>query len=162
MTPARTTNRVAVVAAILGLAIGLRPHTVPFVQVVLPASAAQALHPTAHRTRGGDPGFAQAGRTAGPSARRDFANLPGVRLWFTDTGGNGEPVVLMHPNTGTSEVWEPQTAAFSKAGYRVIAFDRRGWGRSEADPATGAQPGHASEDLHSLADYLLLRRFHLV
>ena len=68
----------------------------------------------------------------------------------------------MHANTGTSEVWEPQVAAFSKAGYRVITFDRRGWGRSEADPATGAQPGHASEDLHALADYLLLRRFHLV
>lgn len=99
---------------------------------------------------------------AGPSARRDFANLPGVRLWFTDTGGNGEPVVLLHANTGTSEAWGPQVAALSKAGYRVIAFDRRGWGRSEADPATGVQPGHVSEDLHALADFLSLGRFHLV
>jgi pimeloyl-ACP methyl ester carboxylesterase len=148
LTPARTTNRMTVVAATMGLAIGLQPHSVPLVRVVLPASGAQAL--------------AQAGRTAGPSARRDFADLPGVRLWFTDTGGNGEPVVLLHANTGTSEVWEPQVAALSKAGYRVIAFDRRGWGRSKADPATGAQPGHAAEDLHALADYLLLGRFHLV
>ena len=46
--------------------------------------------------------------------------------------------------------------------YRVIAFDRRGWGRSQADPATGPQPGHTSEDLHALADLLSLPRFHLV
>ncbi|MGH9253569.1 MAG: alpha/beta fold hydrolase [Vicinamibacterales bacterium] len=147
-TPARTTNRMAMVSAIMALAIGLQPRIAPFVQVVLSASAAQPP--------------AQAGRAAGPPARRDFANLPGVRLWFTDTGGNGEPVVLMHANTGTSEAWEPQVTALSKAGYRVIAFDRRGWGRSEADPATGAQPGHASEDLQALADHLSLGRFHLV
>jgi pimeloyl-ACP methyl ester carboxylesterase len=95
-------------------------------------------------------------------SRREFASLPGVRLWFTDSGGNGEPIVLMHAITGTSESWEAQSAAFSKAGYRVIAFDRRGWGRSQADPATGTQPGHASDDLHALADFLSLGRFHLV
>jgi pimeloyl-ACP methyl ester carboxylesterase len=88
--------------------------------------------------------------------------LPGVRLWFTDTGGNGDPIVLLHANTGTSEIWEPQIEAFSKGGYRVIAFDRRGRGRSQADPATGPQPGHTSDDLHALADFLSLRRFHLV
>jgi pimeloyl-ACP methyl ester carboxylesterase len=97
-----------------------------------------------------------------PSARRELASLPGVRLWFTDTGGSGEPIVFLHANTGSSEIWEPQVEAFSNAGYRVIAFDRRGWGRSQADPATGPQPGHASDDLHALADYLSLGRFHLV
>jgi len=148
VTFARTGNRNAVVAATIGLAIGLISQTAPLVGVVLPAGAGQALPET--------------GRTVGPAARRDVATLPGVRLWFTDTGGNGEAIVLLHPNTGTTEVWGPQVAAFSKAGYRVIAFDRRGWGRSEADPATGVQPGHTSEDLHSLADYLRLGRFHLV
>ena len=97
-----------------------------------------------------------------PASRREFASLPGVRLWFTDTGGSGEPIVLMHAITGTSESWAPQIGAFSKAGYRVIAFDRRGWGRSQADPATGPQPGHAADDLHALADFLALGRFHLV
>ena len=97
-----------------------------------------------------------------PAAGRDVASLPGVRLWFTDTGGSGEPIVFMHANTGTSEIWEPQVEAFSNAGYRVIAFDRRGWGRSQADPATGPQPGHASDDLHALADFLSLGRFHLL
>jgi pimeloyl-ACP methyl ester carboxylesterase len=94
--------------------------------------------------------------------RREVVSLAGVRLWFTDSGGSGEPLVLMHAITGTSESWQPQLDAFTKAGYRVIAFDRRGWGQSVADPATGPQPGHASDDLHALADYLSLGRFHLV
>ena len=148
LTPARTSIRITVVVATLGFAIAFLRHTMPLVQVVLPLNAAQAP--------------AQAGRTVGLSARRDFANLPGVRLWFTDTGGSGEPIVLLHANTGTSEAWDPQVAAFAKAGYRVIAFDRRGWGRSEADPATGIQPGHVSEDLHALVDFLSLKRVHLV
>ncbi|MHA6623527.1 alpha/beta fold hydrolase [Pseudonocardia sp. DLS-67] len=61
------------------------------------------------------------------------AELPGVRLWYTDTGGTGTPVVLLHPTTGTSETWAPQVDAFRDAGYRVITLDRRGWGRSTAD-----------------------------
>jgi pimeloyl-ACP methyl ester carboxylesterase len=100
--------------------------------------------------------------TQSPQRRGELASLPGVRLWFTDTGGRGEPVVLLHANTGTSEIWEPQIDALSRAGYRVIAFDRRGWGRSLADAATGPQPGHTSDDLHALADFLSLDRFHLV
>jgi pimeloyl-ACP methyl ester carboxylesterase len=102
------------------------------------------------------------GTAAAPAARQAFADLPGVRLWFTDTGGNGEPVVLMHAITGTSESWQPQIAPLAARGYRVVAFDRRGWGKSLADASTGPQPGSASEDLHALADYLSLDRFHLV
>jgi pimeloyl-ACP methyl ester carboxylesterase len=91
-----------------------------------------------------------------------FAELPGVKLWFTDTGGSGVPIVLLHANTGTSAVWENQIASFSQAGYRVIAFDRRGWGRSIANPATGPQPGSIADDLDALAESLKLDRFHLL
>ncbi|WP_439596266.1 alpha/beta fold hydrolase [Falsiroseomonas sp.] len=98
-------------------------------------------------------GFYQAGR---PVA------LPGVTLWVTDTGGEGPPLVLLHPNTGTGQVWEKQVPAFAAAGYRVITFDRRGWGRSIPDPATGPQPGSVAEDLEALADHLGLGRFHLL
>lgn len=108
------------------------------------------------------PAGAQRGRSLAFPSRQELADLPGVRLWFTDTGGSGEPVVLMHAITGTSASWAPQIDALSKAGYRAIAFDRRGWGKSIANPATGPQPGHASEDLHALANYLSLDRFHLV
>ena len=91
-----------------------------------------------------------------------YAELQGVKMWFVDTGGPGTPVVLLHANTGTAASWEIQATQFSRAGYRVIAFDRRGWGKSMADGATGAQPGSVAEDLAALADRLGLDRFHLV
>ena len=91
-----------------------------------------------------------------------YAELPGVRLWFTDTGGNSTPIVLLHPNTGTVEIWQPQITDFARAGYRVIAFDRRGFGKSMADPALGARPGSIAEDLHALVDHLGLDKFHLL
>jgi pimeloyl-ACP methyl ester carboxylesterase len=63
-------------------------------------------------------------------AAEGYAELPGVRLWYTDTGGDGQALILLHANTGTSANWAPQNADFAAAGYRVIAFDRRGWGQS--------------------------------
>ncbi|HEY7393114.1 MAG TPA: alpha/beta hydrolase [Bryobacteraceae bacterium] len=89
-----------------------------------------------------------------------YAALPGVHLFYRDTGGNGTAVVLLHANTGSSRVWEYQIPAFTTAGYRVIAFDRRGWGRTEVVP--GAQPGTAADDLRALLDHLGIQRIHLV
>lgn len=99
---------------------------------------------------------------AAEPAAGQSVELPGVKLWVVDTGGTGQPLVLLHSNTGTSAVWERQIASFSQAGYRVIAFDRRGWGRSMADAATGPQPGTIAGDLDALADQLKLDRFHLL
>lgn len=90
------------------------------------------------------------------------AALPGVRLWFVDSGGAGAPIVLLHPNTATADIFAPQIAAFAGCGYRVVAFDRRGFGNSTPDPATGAQPGSIAQDLHALAGHLALERFHLL
>ena len=90
-----------------------------------------------------------------------YVELPGVRLWYNDTGGSGTPVLFLHAATGTTESWVYQTPAFSAAGYRCIAYDRRGAGRSQPAP-TAEQPGYASDDLHGLADHLGLDRFHLV
>ena len=90
-----------------------------------------------------------------------YAQVPGIRIWYKDTGGAGVPLVLMHAATGSSQVWEHQIPAFTAAGYRVIAYDRRGWGRSVAEPAS-AQSSTAADDLQALADYLHIDRFHLV
>ena len=101
--------------------------------------------------------------TAATDARHGaHAALPGVKLWFVDSGGAGVPIVLLHPNTGTVEIWEPQIADIARAGHRVIAFDRRGWGKSTPDPASGPQPGSIAEDLHALVEHLKLEKFHLL
>ncbi|WP_296560817.1 alpha/beta fold hydrolase [Pigmentiphaga sp.] len=91
-----------------------------------------------------------------------YAELPGVKLWYTDSGGSGTPLILMHANTGTSETWPEQIGAFAAAGYRVIAFDRRGWGKSMAEPASGEQPGSVSGDLDALIGHLKLDKVFLV
>jgi pimeloyl-ACP methyl ester carboxylesterase len=103
----------------------------------------------------------QAPGGAGPLPRESFADLPGVRLCYRDTGGNGVPVVLMHAATGSSGVWEHQIRAFTAAGLRVIAFDRRGFGRTAIAPG-GVQPGTAADDLQALMGHLRIDRFHLL
>jgi pimeloyl-ACP methyl ester carboxylesterase len=105
---------------------------------------------------------AAAPANAADSANGAYAELPGVNLWFTDTGGAGAPIVLLHSNTGNSEIWQPQITAFAAAGYRVIAFDRRGWGKSTAVATSGEQPGSIAGDLAMLADYLKLEKFDLL
>src|SRR5215472_12735509 len=100
---------------------------------------------------------------ASPAARAEeerFIELPNVKLWVTDTGGRGEPVILLHANTGTAESWQKQIPALSAAGYRVIAIDRPGWGKSTV--REGVPPLSVAEDLDALADQLRLDKFHLI
>lgn len=89
-----------------------------------------------------------------------YAELPGAKLWYVDSGGAGEAVVFLHANTGSVRIWEYQIPAFTAAGYRFIAYDRRGWGRSTTEP--GASPGTAADDLLALMNHLGIRQFHLL
>jgi pimeloyl-ACP methyl ester carboxylesterase len=90
-----------------------------------------------------------------------YAELPGARIFYIDTGGSGVPVVFLHAATGSSRVWEYQIPAFTVSGYRVVAFDRRGWGRTVVD-REGQQPGTGADDLRGLLDHLGVARVHLV
>jgi pimeloyl-ACP methyl ester carboxylesterase len=69
--------------------------------------------------------------------------------------------VFLHAATGSSQVWEYQLPAFTAAGFRVIAFDRRGWGRTEIDDP-GPQVRTAAGDLLALVNSLGIDRLHLV
>lgn len=84
----------------------------------------------------------------------------GVRLWYWDTGGEGEPVILLHPYTGSAAIWGYQQPVLAGAGFRVIAYSRRGHYRSDAGPPD--DPGNHVDDLHALVEHLGLTRFHLV
>jgi pimeloyl-ACP methyl ester carboxylesterase len=91
-----------------------------------------------------------------------YVDLPGVHLWYNDTGGSGTPVVFMHAASGTCESWVYQLPVCTAAGYRCSAYDRRNWGRSQPDLTSGEQPGSVSDDLHGLVQHLGLDRFHIV
>ncbi|MFT3820340.1 MAG: alpha/beta hydrolase [Rubrivivax sp.] len=54
-----------------------------------------------------------------------------VHLHVEDSGGSGRPVVLIHGWPLSAAAWQPQLAALAKAGHRVVAYDRRGFGRSD-------------------------------
>jgi non-heme chloroperoxidase len=87
-------------------------------------------------------------------------NSGNIDLYYEDHG-SGKPVVLIHgyPLSGAS--WEKQTAALLADGYRVIAYDRRGFGRS-SQPTSGYNYDTFAEDLHRLVTQLDLRDFALV
>ena len=55
----------------------------------------------------------------------------GTELYYYDWGGDGPSVVLIHGWPVTSASWEAQALVLAEAGYRVIAYDRRGFGRSD-------------------------------
>jgi pimeloyl-ACP methyl ester carboxylesterase len=93
-------------------------------------------------------------------AKQEIAELPGTRLGYWDTGGDGEAVVLLHPASGSALIWSYQQPVFAKAGYRVIAYSRRNYYNSE--PAPEDNPGIGSEDLHNLIEFLGVKKFHAV
>jgi len=107
--------------------------------------------------------FAAAGlvMAQAPVPWEKYASVPGARIFYRDSGGSGLAVVFLHAATGSSRVWEYQIPAFTAAGYRFIAFDRRGWGRTVVEPGA---PGtvSAADDLLGLLDSLGLERVHLV
>ena len=90
-----------------------------------------------------------------------YLTLPGVDLYYEDTGGPGISVVFLHALTGTADSWVYQVPAFTAAGYRSITYDRRGWGRSKATNPE-LHPETASDDLHALLESLALEPVHLV
>jgi pimeloyl-ACP methyl ester carboxylesterase len=89
-----------------------------------------------------------------------FATVPGARLWYWDTGGRGAPLVLCHPASQSSQIWLYQQPAFAEAGYRVIAYSRRGAYKSDRGPEEDR--GTQVADLAALLDFLGLAKAHVL
>ena len=68
-----------------------------------------------------------------------------TQLYYKDWG-RGRPVVLLHGWPLSADSWEDQALAFADAGYRVIAYDRRGFGRS-SQPWSGYDYDTLTDDL---------------
>jgi pimeloyl-ACP methyl ester carboxylesterase len=75
----------------------------------------------------------------------------GVELFVKDTGGAGRAVVFTHAWPLNADIWDYQAAALSKAGYRVISYDRRGFGRS-GKPETGYTFDTFADDLAAIIE----------
>lgn len=72
-----------------------------------------------------------------------------VELHYEDTGGHGRPVVLVASWPLGGESWSEQVPALVDAGYRVVTYDRRGFGRSQK-PDSGYDYDTLAEDLRGI------------
>ena len=60
-----------------------------------------------------------------------WVSVDGGEVWADDSGGDGPPLVLLHPGVGDSRFWEPVLSPLTAA-YRVVRYDARGFGQSPA------------------------------
>ena len=88
------------------------------------------------------------------------ANGDPVNIYYTDYG-TGKPIILIHGWPLSGAMWEYQMEALVNDGYRVIAYDRRGFGRS-SQPWDGYNYDTLTDDLKALIDQLNLDDITLV
>jgi pimeloyl-ACP methyl ester carboxylesterase len=107
------------------------------------------------------------GAAAGAAERPEGASsaealvADSVRLHIDDSGGSGRPVVLIHGWPLSAQAWEPQVSVLRDAGYRVVAYDRRGFGRSDK-PESGYSYDTLADDLQRVMDQCELQDVTLV
>jgi non-heme chloroperoxidase len=82
-------------------------------------------------------------------------NNANIEIYYEDHGA-GPPVVLIHGYPLSGRAWDKQVPVLLDAGYRVITYDRRGFGQSSR-PASGYDYDTFAADLNTLLEYLDLR-----
>jgi pimeloyl-ACP methyl ester carboxylesterase len=91
-----------------------------------------------------------------------FTNTDGVRFYYQDHGpADGPAVLLVSSWSLDSTMWEYQVPALVAAGYRCVAMDRRGHGRSD-EPGVGYDLDTLADDLARLVDHLGLTELAVV
>lgn len=89
-----------------------------------------------------------------------FKAKDGTEIYYRDWG-SGEPIVFSHGWPLSGDAWDPQMLFFGQRGYRVVAHDRRGHGRS-GQPWDGNDYDTWADDLSRLMDSLKLSKVSLV
>ena len=88
---------------------------------------------------------------ADDSASAATAPAGPVQLHIEDSGGSGRPVVLIHGWPLSAQAWAAQVPVLRAAGYRVVAYDRRGFGHSDK-PESGYDYDTLVDDLQRVMD----------
>lgn len=89
-----------------------------------------------------------------------FVAKDGTQIYFKDWG-SGKPVLFSHGWPLDADMWEYQMEYLSSRGFRTIAFDRRGFGRSD-QPWTGNDYNTFADDIAQLIEHLDLKDVTLV
>lgn len=88
--------------------------------------------------------------------RFSATTTPGTHIHYEDSGGHARPIVLIHGWPLSHRMWEGQVNALTAAGYRTVAYDRRGFGESDR-PNDGYDYDTFAADLYDLIRTLALK-----
>jgi non-heme chloroperoxidase len=143
-----------------GLAPGIRPDTSTDATrraLLLGAMSVAALAPILRATANSDNAPSSASTSNGKGARHMgmLKTKDGTDIFYRDWG-KGQPVVFSHGWPLSGDAFEDQMLYLAMRGYRCIAHDRRGHGRS-SQPWDGNDLDHYADDLSELFEHLNLR-----
>jgi pimeloyl-ACP methyl ester carboxylesterase len=91
---------------------------------------------------------------------KHFANINGIKIYY-EIYGKGEPLLLLHGNSQSGEIFDLQIKDFSKK-YKVIVMDTRSQGRSSDDPNVRLTYDLFADDTKKLLDELQLDSVNVV
>ncbi|MFP1789392.1 alpha/beta fold hydrolase [Lonsdalea quercina] len=89
-----------------------------------------------------------------------FRTKDGTQLYYKDWG-KGKPLLFSHGWPLDADMWDSQLYFFAEHGFRAIAFDRRGFGRSD-QPWNGYHYDTLADDIHELSEHLQLDEMTLI
>ena len=121
---------------------------------VMAAVASTAISPSAARAQSTPPGTSRVARPQGSSATSYVTTKDGVQIFFKAWGDPAaQPIVFHHGWPLSSDDWDTQMLYFVGKGYRVIAHDRRGHGRS-SQVSDGHDMDHYAADAAAVVEHL--------
>jgi non-heme chloroperoxidase len=121
---------------------------------VLAAAIFTVLHPASHEKEPAMIGEATVGTAAAPRTNT-VTTTDGTQIYYKDWG-RGQPIVFSHGWPLTADAWDAQMVFLASHGYRCIAHDRRGHGRS-SQPWNGNEMDTYADDLAAVVAALDLQ-----
>ena len=97
------------------------------------------------------------------SLNAEYFESEKTSIFYTDSRGTGEPIVLVHGHTMSSSMWyESGIAKKLSEKYRVITLDLRGHGKSDKPKSPTEYGPKVGKDIINLLDHLEIRKAHMV
>ena len=121
----------------------------------LAGAAAMTLSPATSAVAGSPAALGTDNRTKGTRIMSMITTKDGVQIFYKDWG-HGQPIVFHHGWPLSSDDWDAQMLFFVQHGYRAVAFDRRGHGRS-SQVSEGHDMDHYAADAAAVVQHLDLR-----